>query len=256
MDLPYMPLYVTDFISSYYVRLLTPLQFRGYVMLLCEAWNNSDMPAHLPNDERFLAEAARMTPEEWRENRETLLKKFQISDVGFYYNPKLLEVYNLTIKRKEAGRHGGLARAQNLPGAAHHPATSGTHTILNAEPDGIPNSLPPEPAPARAGKKESKPAYDLADFPTLNTPEFAAAFEEWLAYRARRKPAVKTPALMLKKLSAYPVADAIAAMQESETMGYQGVFPEKLRGRAIAPARPKLVNIGPSEGFTADDLEF
>jgi hypothetical protein len=144
----------------------------------------------------------------------------------------------------------------NLPGAAPLTAQSGTHTIPNGEPGAISKSLSKEPAPARAGKTVSKPVYDLNDFPTLNTPEFAAAFEEWLAYRARRKPAVKTPALMLKKLSAYPVADAIAAMQESETMGYQGVFPEKIRGKAVAPPRPKLVNIGPSEGFTAEDLEF
>ncbi len=111
-----------------------------------------------------------------------------------------------------------------LPGAAHHPAQSGHQSIPKTEPDGIPNSLPPEPAQARAGKKVSKPEYNLADYPALNTPEFAAAFEEWLAYRKRIKHTVNDPGATLKRLVPFGAKWAIERFGQCQANSWRGVI--------------------------------
>ena len=76
---------------------------------------------------------------------------------------------------------------------------------------------------------------------TLNTPEFCAAWEEWLAYRKERRLAAYKPIglkVQLNRLAAFGPESAIAAIAESIAQNYQGLFPKPVKQAAMATAKP------------------
>lgn len=82
------------------------------------------------------------------------------------------------------------------------------------------------------------PATDLALPSPLDTPEFRAAWAEWLAYRKERRLAGYKPiglAKLLNRLAAMGAAGAVAALEHSMSQNYQGVWEPK--GSAAGPAR-------------------
>lgn len=118
-----------------------------------------------------------------------------------------------------------------------------------------------EPSPSssgsslgREGKGREKEgiktrARDAArEFPGLNVD----AFDRWIDYRSKRKPAVKPESLqaLAEKLAAFGTLEAQAAtVQNSIADGYQGLFPPKPNGsgnhQQAAPVRYR----------TADEIE-
>ena len=82
----------------------------------------------------------------------------------------------------------------------------------------------------------------MSDLPTnLDTPEFRAAWETWLAYRKERRLATYKPIGLkrqLTALAAFGPQSAIAAIEQSMAQNYQGLFPKAVIEPATGTGRP------------------
>jgi uncharacterized protein YdaU (DUF1376 family) len=76
--LPYMQLYVAEYLVD--TLHLKALQHGAYMLLLMHYWQRGK---GLPNDDKRLAIIARMTPKEWKKNRESLAEFFEVTDEGW-----------------------------------------------------------------------------------------------------------------------------------------------------------------------------
>ena len=80
----------------------------------------------------------------------------------------------------------------------------------------------------------------MTDLPeNLDTPEFRAAWADWLAYRKERRLAAYKPIGLkrqLAALAAFGPQSAIAAIEQSIQQNYQGLFPKPLKGQRTGGA--------------------
>lgn len=87
--------------------------------------------------------------------------------------------------------------------------------------------------------KQGAPASASAVFPvSLNSPEFASAWADWLAYRAERKLArwkPRTVAAKLAELEMWGQSVAIESIRNSIRNGWQGIFEPKTNGQPKKP---------------------
>ena len=109
MKIPWLPLHVADYLAD--TSHLSTEQHGAYILLLLHSWQTG--PLH--NDEKELAQIARMTPDQWRENRETLLR-FWHKDCGDKWRNTRLEherfrIIETSKRRSEAGSKGGTVSA-------------------------------------------------------------------------------------------------------------------------------------------------
>ena len=77
--------------------------------------------------------------------------------------------------------------------------------------------------------------------PELDTPEFRAEWELWLAYRKERRLAKYKPIGLrrqLNALAAFGPQSAIAAIEQSMAQNYQGLFPKAVIEPAKGTGRP------------------
>ena len=114
---PAFQMYTGDFLSSPDVALMTAHEVGAYCLLLFTAWQ-SDRQGYLDNDEDRLRRIARLSPKQWKESRNLLLKKFvETEDRNMRYNPRLAaEAERLTQYRKqmrENGEKGGRPKKNN-----------------------------------------------------------------------------------------------------------------------------------------------
>lgn len=92
----------------------------------------------------------------------------------------------------------------------------------------------PLPLPENSGGTSDQ---ELPPIPaSLDVPEFRAAWEEWLAYRRKTRRTVSAIAAKQQfgKLERAGVEIAIAAIEQSISNDWQGLFPEKVK-RQDAP---------------------
>ena len=80
----------------------------------------------------------------------------------------------------------------------------------------------------------------MSDLPeNLDTPEFRAAWADWLAYRKERRLAAYKPiglTRQLNALAAFGPQSAIAAIEQSMAQNYQGLFPKPVKGHRTGGA--------------------
>lgn len=112
MKTPAFQFYPKDFLSSPDVQMMDAKEVGAYCLLLFNAWEATERPGYLPNDERKLQRWARLSKEDWLEAREILLEKFPVSECGqFRYNRRLVaEAAKQEVRRErlaENGRKGG-----------------------------------------------------------------------------------------------------------------------------------------------------
>jgi hypothetical protein len=92
-----------------------------------------------------------------------------------------------------------------------------------------PGHVPDKPS------RTAKPSLIIPD--NLNCPEFAQAWEQWLQHLRERSGKRTTPStlgLHLKRLSAYSVQIAVAAITRSIAGGYATVYPESVTAQPSA----------------------
>jgi len=117
MKAPAFQLYTGDFLSSPDVILMTAQEVGAYCLLLFTSWQ-SEKQGYLDNDEDKLRRIARLTPKQWRESRDIILKKFiQTVDGTERFNPRIAkEAARLAKYRQQMkanGLQGGRPKKEN-----------------------------------------------------------------------------------------------------------------------------------------------
>lgn len=229
--LPYLPLWVDDFLGSNAVAGMTTEEIGAYLMLLMRAWKG-EPAATVPGDDQTLARWAGLTPDRWAKVKASVLGPWIDAGNGRLVQPRLKRewdrVQDASMKKQASGRAGAEKRWQRHSNAMAPP-------LANAwQPDSTPDSIFQKPDEKAKDKDPPKPprnggdAVEWDDLPVgLQSPEFRKAWEDWKADRkARKKPMTERAKVMqLRKLAEMGVADAIRAIEHSLASGYTGIFP-------------------------------
>lgn len=113
MAYPHMPLYTTDFIAD--TTHLDACETGAYMMLLMIMWQSPG--CRLPDNDERLRRWARCSPRRWPAIREVVFEFFEQDADGYWFSPRLqaehARLTRMMEARRQAGRAGGLARAQN-----------------------------------------------------------------------------------------------------------------------------------------------
>lgn len=88
----------------------------------------------------------------------------------------------------------------------------------------------------KVSAKESPLSFEQLIPASLKTVEFEIAWDQWCRYRKEKKQSItkSTAERQLKSLGRYPPAVAIAAIDQSITNGWIGLFPDKITIRLPA----------------------
>jgi uncharacterized protein YdaU (DUF1376 family) len=111
MKLPWMPLYVGDYIVK--TTHLTTIQHGAYLLLIMHYWTNGC----LPTTDKELMAIARMTPDEWASNCYAIAKFFDRNWHHFRIDEELQKARNKSEKRSLAGLKGAYVRHGKFPRA-------------------------------------------------------------------------------------------------------------------------------------------
>lgn len=136
---------------------------------------------------------------------------------------------------------GGTNEAQVVKETGDKRGASGDHSNL---------SLRPTPKPKNPPKSPKGDSVDSVPIPSeLDTPAFGEAWADWQKHRREiRKPLKKTQAeKQLRQFADWGVARAIAAIEHTITMGWQGIREPEGRGPPTASgseARPITFDLG------------
>ena len=123
------------------------------------------------------------------------------------------------------GRHmgqSGKTRALTAKRVAAHKARQGNDKVT---PDALPEKRREEKS--KGGKPPLDPPAPAAGMPpVLDTPEFRAAWAEWVQYRKERRQSLTPTGIrqQLKRLAGFGHDGAIASIQHSIANGYQGLI--------------------------------
>lgn len=96
----FMPLYIGDYLAG--TSRLTTLQHGAYLLLIMDYWMNGS----LPDDDRVLANIARMTPEEWAASKRAVKGHFEVRD-AMLFHARIEQELELATKRKIAKSKNG-----------------------------------------------------------------------------------------------------------------------------------------------------
>lgn len=86
----YIKFYYEDFLNSPDVQMMDTCQIGAYCLLLFNSLEQKEK-GYLPINEEHLKEITRMGNNQWNNNKEAVLKKFSVSEKG-YYNKKMIQV--------------------------------------------------------------------------------------------------------------------------------------------------------------------
>jgi uncharacterized protein YdaU (DUF1376 family) len=100
--LPYMPLYVADYLAD--AAHLTTQEHGAYLLLIMNYWQRGEP---LPNDDTRLARIARLGPREWSRIRDTLSEFFEVGCSTWSHSridSELARVSDKSLKSKRAAQ--------------------------------------------------------------------------------------------------------------------------------------------------------
>src|SRR5476649_2811518 len=106
----WMPVFIGDYAAE--TLHLNAAQHGGYFLLLMASWKAG---GSLPDDDARLAATARMTADEWRQNRSILAEFFVVADGTWRHeelNKRLERASDNRQKRSESGSKGAAKRWQ------------------------------------------------------------------------------------------------------------------------------------------------
>lgn len=104
--LPYMPLYVADYLAD--AAHLSTLEHGAYLLLIMTYWQRGKA---LPDDDKKLARIARLQPEEWAGIRDEMAEFFDVDD-GVWTHKRIDAELEKVRDKSEKAKRGGKARAQ------------------------------------------------------------------------------------------------------------------------------------------------
>jgi len=113
---PYFKFYVSDFLASSKVDLMSTRAVGAYVLLLCKSWHQNP-PATIPDDDSVLARWSRLSLEDWRDVRGEVLGAWSAEN-GRLKQPRLREEYDQLVserrKKSEGGKRSAEVRASKI----------------------------------------------------------------------------------------------------------------------------------------------
>lgn len=77
----WMPLDVDDFLTSDDILVMTPEEFKGYVVLILQQWKSDT--GYLPSNLELIARKSRLTPQEWERSKDVIMAKFELTPEGY-----------------------------------------------------------------------------------------------------------------------------------------------------------------------------
>lgn len=275
------------------LRPLAPALARGFMELLWEvAYRGGDpVIGHASTVERIVGwpfaagELARMMANCGRSNQAGLLDEiesdvFAVHDLFDHAPDYVRKRLKRELDRKGQGRLFRELSDRTTAGQrldTDRSLTSRDQSPTGQRPDADRTlSVTPAPAPAPREEEEEEPGTPLppaggratrsgvrepipiqAPVPDeLGTVEFLTAWQEFREWRAREKHKRMTPAAernMLAKLAPFGPRAAIAALHESVTNDWQGVFPERLRVNGHGASQ--VVPLAESQALASRDAQ-
>lgn len=106
--IPFMPLYVADYLSD--AAHLSTLEHGAYLLLIMTYWQRGE---ELPADDKKLARICRVGPREWARIKPVISEFFQVSCNTWSHRRIDRELQNVRAKSLKK-REGGLARAKQM----------------------------------------------------------------------------------------------------------------------------------------------
>lgn len=249
MDLPYMRLYPTDIIGDVRWRALSDVQRTA---LLCLLMAQHQLGGVLPTDPVVLRELAQVRAEWSTVWTAALWGWFERVEGGIAYLKGREHTLESLESRKSRQRGAEITNAKRRAENALSVTPSDPLSAAPSEsPSAAPGATPPSPAPApspnassasapQTQKRASRAAAPPPSLPlVLDVPQFRAAWDEWMAYRAERKLPKYQNTSVAKQyavLAAWGLAGALASIDTAIRNGNQGLFPPPVGLRA-APSR-------------------
>ena len=106
---PWMPLYVGDFLAD--TAHLETIEIGAYLLLICHYWRTGPLPA----DEARLRNICRLSRHNFSKSKGVILKFFVLENEKYLHkriDREIAKAVEISNKRAEAGRAGGVANAQ------------------------------------------------------------------------------------------------------------------------------------------------
>ncbi len=127
--IPYMPLYVADYLSD--AAHLSTVEHGAYLLLLMTYWQRGEP---LPDDDKKLARITRLEPRTWARVKPVISEFFEVSDGKWLQSRVERELSNVranSLKKRKAG----LARAEQMQsersaGAQRSDTDTDTDTVV------------------------------------------------------------------------------------------------------------------------------
>lgn len=108
---PFFPFYVDDFMNDGVVDAMTNEEIGVYIRLLCKAWKEAPVGS-VPDDDRVLAQWARLTPFVWSAMKPHVMAAFRLSRRDGRYHQRRMELEWAKLQRTR------LLRSKNAQNAA------------------------------------------------------------------------------------------------------------------------------------------
>ena len=226
---PYYPRYPQRFALS--TATWTDEEVGAYCRLLDYQWDHGSIPADAARRNRIAESLERTWP--------TLADKFEAGEDGELRNGFLEslreKVETISQKRRDAANARWNSTPSGDANAYANAYANGMHPksqILNPKSKDL--------NPSQPKKKRAAPAAALdVEIPLqLQSPDFIAKWGEWIEWRKdehKKRVTPRAAKLQLTKLAKFPVAAAIASIEESIGNDWTGLFPEKLNGNGKRP---------------------
>lgn len=198
---PFMPFYVSEYLAD--AGHLSTLEHGAYMLLIMAYWQRGDA---LPDDDKRLANLARMSVTEWSAVRPEIEEFFDLGD-GKWAHGRIEHELSKAVTKVEAARNAGRASAQRR---------------LNGRSTRVQRTLN-ERSTSKRREEKREPNGSLTPNPFAGK-----TWDAWIAQR-KTKPTDQAIALMIIRLEALQ-ADGHApddVMNQSMMNGWTGLFAVK-----------------------------
>lgn len=193
MSRPWMPLYIADYLAD--TGHLNGAEHGAYLLLIMHYWQKGG----LPNDDRKLASIARALPEQWSSIRETIAEFFGPNWTHARIDAELKKADEKYRKRANAGRAGGIAKAEASSNARamleqtpSNALPTTTTTTLKEEPNGSLSETSSDEKPKARKKRVYPPDFEAVwlEYPTDPNMSKAEALDAYAKLDAADKDAL------------------------------------------------------------------
>lgn len=228
MKAPAFQFYPGDYLSDAVVEMMSLQQQGAYMRLLCHAWRSTSV-GRLFNNDAQLALLARMTPQQWEEDKGPILAAFRLDADGWFTQKRLVAEFEkqevFRKQRVKAGKNSAKKRATSVERSFNETPTKKSFPVERKA-----NSISSSSS-SSSDKKNNTPLPPKTPG-ELDVPAFHAAWARWLTHRRETGKPVRAMACeaQIAKCRAMGAVRAVAMIEHSIAGGYQGLYEPKFTG--------------------------